>query len=63
MTFLIGHFSWGNLLGERTEEEKKQIEKALIGTCVIKPVSDGVVGRTLLNPQYFVPERSVYIRC
>lgn len=62
LTFLIGHFSWGNLLGERTEEEKKQIEKVLIGTCVIKPVSDGVVGRTLLNPQYFVPERSVYIR-
>lgn len=61
-TFLIGHYSWKNFLGEKTDEEKKEIENALIGTCVIKPVSDGVVGRTLLNPQYFVPKDTVYIR-
>ena len=62
LTFFIGHYSWGNFLGEKTEEEKQQIEDALIGTCVIKPVSDGVVGRTLLNPRYFVQKESVYIR-
>ena len=62
ITFLIGCFSWSNFLGKKTEKEKKRIENALIGTCVIKPVSDGVVGRTLLNPKYFIEKDTVYIR-
>ncbi len=62
LTFLIGHYTWGNFLGEKTKEEKVQIANSLIGTCVIKPISDRVVGRTLLNPQYFVSKNSVYIR-
>ena len=60
LTFLIGHYDWRNFLGKM--EEKEQILSSLIGTCVIKPISDGVVGRTLLNPRYFVQSDSVYIR-
>lgn len=62
ISFLIGHFTWVNFLGIKTEEDIKKMEDGFVGTCVIKPVSDGVIGRTLLNPQYFIADQMVYLR-
>lgn len=62
ISFLIGHFSWVNFLGPKTEEDIKKLEDGFVGTCVIKPVSDGVIGRTLLNPRYFIVDQTVYLR-
>ena len=62
LSFLIGHYSWKNFLGIKTKDEINNMETNFVGTCVVKPVSDGVIGRTLLNPKYFIENENVYIR-
>lgn len=40
----------------------EELEKCFIGSIVIRPISDRSIGRTLLNPYYFLPDTSCRIR-
>lgn len=62
LSFLKGHFSWANFLGVKTADDIRKMENDFVGTCVIRPVSDGVIGRTLLNPKYFIENHTACIR-
>jgi hypothetical protein len=62
LTFLTGYYTWDNFLGKKTDDEIIQIENSLVGICVIKPISSGIIGRSLLNPKFFVSPKTVYIR-
>lgn len=40
----------------------KELQKIFMGTIVIRPLNQGRIGRSLLNPRFFTPENSC-IRC
>ena len=45
-------------------EEAERVARSFMGTCVINPISTGVIGRTLINPKYLIDSRDlpVYVR-
>lgn len=46
------------------DEMCKKISKSFMGTCVLNPLPSGVIGRTLIDPEYLIVDnvRPVYIR-
>ncbi len=62
ISFFRGIWKREVFLNGNKEDINKQLNSSFIGTCVVRPVSGGVVGRSLLNPKYIVQPKSSYIR-
>ena len=47
-----------------SENVPKEVHHAFMGTCVVNPLSKGMIGRTLINPKYLISKNSlpVYVR-
>lgn len=52
----------GELCNNFFELTAEELEKRFVGTIVIRPIPDVSIGRTLLNPFYFVDKQSYHIR-
>ena len=61
ITFLHGHYDWSKLLYQNAEDIEK-IESDLVGTVVVIPVSGGIIGRSLLKPDYFFSDEGCFLR-
>lgn len=61
LSFFIGKYTWNSFLN-CNESEKNKLKNDFVGCCVIKPITEGFVGRTLLNPKYFLEKGSAYLR-
>lgn len=42
--------------------DPKMLQSKIIGTVVIRPLKEGKIGRTLINPYYFVDKKNTYLR-
>lgn len=62
LSFFRGFFEKKDFLYGNEKEKNGLLNSMFIGTCVVRPISGGVVGRSLLNPKYIVPPDSAYIR-
>jgi hypothetical protein len=58
LTLMKGRYSWEKFL---SSSEESLMEDA-IGSCVIKPKNGEIIGRVLLNPIYFIKDKSVFLR-
>ncbi len=59
----------GNLLEGRNAEDFSfpdldvdKLQKIFIGTVVIRPLQEGKIGRTLINPYFVIDRKSTYLR-
>lgn len=57
----------GNVFDNETTEifselPIKKLQRRFIGTVVIRPLKEGKIGRTLMNPYFVMEERDVFLR-
>ena len=62
LTFMKGNYTWNSFLEIKSEEQKLKRSEDFLGTCVIKPTSEGIIGRTLLNPSFLLKSGAAYVR-
>lgn len=53
---------YGKLENDFADYSIDELKGIFIGTIVIRPLPEQSIGRTLLNPKYFLKDESVYIR-
>lgn len=56
----------GNVFGEAAEKfsdlDVKKLQKRFVGTVVIRPLKEGKIGRTLINPYFVIEESDIFLR-
>lgn len=63
ISFFFGEYDAESYFAEDKEIEEK-LNQTFIGACVINPLIVGAIGRTLINPEFFLNKdvRPVYVR-
>lgn len=59
----LGNVFDGETAKKFSELPIDQLQKRFMGTIVIRPLKEGKIGRTLINPSYVIDERDVFLRC
>jgi hypothetical protein len=62
LSFFKGSISRIEMINGNKSDTNKNLNSNFIGTCVVRPISGGLIGRSLINPKYVVPKDSSYIR-
>ncbi len=64
LSFFKGEYNFDEFLGEKTADGKElNLQDNFIGSCVINPLINGAVGRTLIHPKYAInSEKNSYVR-
>lgn len=62
VSFFKGYFEQKFFLDGNEKANNEYLNSIFVGTCVVRPISGGIVGRSLLNPKYILPSDNAYIR-